>query len=232
MKEEGGAERIRFNPDLTIPDLNGRNLEVTVGLRSKIYDRSMESKYECCRILLSHVYQKSRRSKSEPFEVIIFVPEGMVSLLIGTRGHQINKIMKESGTVIIVNQPINRMTYRTVKIQGHHGNIARACRIIYEILEEKSTIAHTIEKEPNPLDYTKSKVSIKLVLSVGVINYLQNKKKKFIKTVEEETLCTITFKSERNNKLLKRDEDMCIIIGKLEDVQAFISTKRCIQSCY
>jgi hypothetical protein len=59
----------------------------------------------------------------------------MVSLLIGSKGHQINKIMKESDTTIVVNQPINRMTYRTVKIQGHHPHdLAKACCIIYDIL--------------------------------------------------------------------------------------------------
>ena len=58
----------------------------------------------------------------------------MVSLLIGTKGHQINKIMKESRTTIVVNQPINKMVYRTVKIQGYYSDVAQACRIIYEIL--------------------------------------------------------------------------------------------------
>ena len=91
----------------------------------------MEAKYQSAKLLLSHVYQKFKKLKNENFSIIIFVPEGMVSLLIGTKGHQINKIMKESKTVIVVNQPINKMTYRTVKIQGHHHDIARACRIIY-----------------------------------------------------------------------------------------------------
>ena len=54
--------------------------------------------------------------------------------------------MKESHTTIVVNQPINRMTYRTAKIQGYHSDIAKACRIIYEMLEEKSSIAYSIEK--------------------------------------------------------------------------------------
>lgn len=68
------------------------------------------------------------------FSIIIFVPEGMVSLLIGTKGHQINKIMRESYTKIVVNQPINKMTYRTAKIQGQYSDIAKACKMIYEIL--------------------------------------------------------------------------------------------------
>ena len=104
----------------------------------------MEKKYQSCRLFLSDIYQIFKKIKREPFSIIIFVPEGMVSLLIGTKGYQINKIMRESHTTIVVNQPINRMTYRTVKIQGYHSDIAKACRIIYEILEDKSSIAYSI----------------------------------------------------------------------------------------
>jgi hypothetical protein len=44
--------------------------------------------------MLNDIYQIFKKNKKEAFSVIIFVPEGMVSLLIGTKGHQINKIMK------------------------------------------------------------------------------------------------------------------------------------------
>ena len=54
----------------------------------------MEKKYQCAKALLADVYQIFKRNKKEAFSVIIFVPEGMVSLLIGAKGHQINKIMK------------------------------------------------------------------------------------------------------------------------------------------
>lgn len=54
----------------------------------------MEKKYQCAKTMLNDIYQVFRKIKKEPFAIIIFVPEGMVSLLIGTKGHQINKIMK------------------------------------------------------------------------------------------------------------------------------------------
>lgn len=132
----------------------------------------MEKKYQCAKALLSDVYQAFKKNKKEAFSVIIFVPEGMVSLLIGAKGHQINKIMKESHTTIVVNQPINRMTYRTAKIQGYHSDIAKACRIIYEMLEEKSAIAYSIEKEPSQLDYTKSKIKSKFIFTDQLVSFL------------------------------------------------------------
>lgn len=166
----------------------------------------MERKYQSCRGFLSDIYQAFKRLRREPFSVIIFVPEGMVSLLIGTKGYQINKIMRESHTTIVVNQPINRMTYRTVKIQGYHSDIAKACRIIYEILEDKSSIAYSIEKEPSQLDYTKARVKTKFILCSSLLNYLLSKKKSFIKKLEEETKCVIKFKEDTSSRLLRRDE--------------------------
>ena len=145
----------------------------------------MERKYQCAKALLSDVYQSFKKIKREAFSVIIFVPEGMVSLLIGAKGHQINKIMKESHTTIVVNQPINRMTYRTAKIQGYHSDIAKACRIIYEMLEEKSSIAYSIEKEPSQLDYTKSKIKSKFIFGEPAVSFLEKRKKRLLQRVEE-----------------------------------------------
>jgi len=125
-----GVAHIRFNSDLTIPDLNGRNIQVFYFFM-QIFDNDMEKKYQCSKLMLSDIYQIFKKTKKESFSIIVFVPEGMVSLLIGTKGHQINKIMKESHTIIVVNQPINKMTYRTAKIQGYHSDVAKACRIIY-----------------------------------------------------------------------------------------------------
>lgn len=189
---------------------------------TQIFDRDMDRKYQSCRGFLTDIYQAFKKLRREPFSIIIFVPEGMVSLLIGTKGYQINKIMRESHTTIVVNQPINRMTYRTVKIQGYHSDIAKACRIIYEILEDKSSIAYSIEKEPSQLDYTKARVKTKFILCSSLLNYLLSKKKSFIKRLEEEIKCVIKFKEDTSSRLLRRDEELCVLFGKLEDVQAFL----------
>ena len=54
----------------------------------------MDKKYQSCKALLADIYQVFKKIRKESFSIIIFVPEGMVSLLIGTKGYQINKIMK------------------------------------------------------------------------------------------------------------------------------------------
>ena len=97
------------------------------------------------------------------------------------------------------------MVYRTVKIQGYHSDIARACKIIYEILEDKSSIAYSIEKEPSQLDYTKARVKTKFIFTNTIVNFLQFKKKVFMKKVEEETKCVLKFNEDTSSRLLRKD---------------------------
>lgn len=107
----------------------------------------------------------------------------MVSLLIGSKGRQINSIMKESKTEIIVNQPIFRMRHRTVKIDGifalklrlicdlfkiilifllgKPNNISKATELIYNILEEKAHQVTNIEKEPATIDLKHIKITVR-----------------------------------------------------------------------
>ena len=51
-------------------------------------------------------------------ETIIFVPEGLVSMVIGSKGRQINDFKEESRAEIVVNQPIIGMNLRSVSIKG------------------------------------------------------------------------------------------------------------------
>ena len=43
-----------------------------------------------------------------------------------------------------------------------------------------------------------------------------------MRKIEEETHCLLRFETDRENKLLKKDEGVCVLVGKLEDVQAML----------
>lgn len=73
---------------------------------------------------------------------MIFIPEGLVSMIIGTRGKQIRAFMDESHAEIVVNQPIIGMTQRSVQIKGNPKSVAQATYKIYQMLE---SMAHTVE---------------------------------------------------------------------------------------
>lgn len=63
IQEQTKAERIRFNSDLTIPDLQGKNVQVERWLM-QVYDKEMDKKYQSARLLLSEVHQKFKKLKN------------------------------------------------------------------------------------------------------------------------------------------------------------------------
>ena len=116
IKNDTKAIKLFFDNDLKIPDLDGSVL--------KISDDSQQKKHNALLSVLQEIkrFEESvNKNENSDFSLIILVPEGMVSLLIGSKGRQINSIMRDSNTNIIVNQPIHKMTYRTVKIDGIIG---------------------------------------------------------------------------------------------------------------
>lgn len=73
VRKAGEVETIKFNLDLNIPDLNGRNIQVDINA-IQIYDREMDKKYLSCQALLSDIYQVFKKVRRENFSIIIFVP--------------------------------------------------------------------------------------------------------------------------------------------------------------
>ena len=62
------------------------------------------------------------------------IPNGLVSMVIGTRGKQISNLINESKASIVINQPIFKMTYRTVSISGKPLNVSNAIMNIQKII--------------------------------------------------------------------------------------------------
>ena len=75
------------------------------------------------------------------------IPNGLVSMVIGTRGKQISTLIKESRANIVINQPIYKMTFRTVSISGRPANIADAIMNIQQIMEDRYNEVSKIEFE-------------------------------------------------------------------------------------
>jgi len=97
----------------------------------KLSDEVSAKKYETLEKILNEIkkfeHQKNNDSRDTEFSITILIPEGMVSLLIGSKGRSINNLMKDSKTKIVVNQPIHKMIVRTVKIDGKVHHCVKAC---------------------------------------------------------------------------------------------------------
>jgi hypothetical protein len=78
---------------------------------------------------------------------MILVPEGLVSLLIGTKGRMINKMKEESNSDIVVNQPVYGMKTRSVKIEGKIPQILRGVFQVYDTIEGQAHAFNDIEKK-------------------------------------------------------------------------------------
>jgi hypothetical protein len=87
IQEEAHLEGLEFDHDLDIPGLEGSVI--------KLQDKSYPAKYRALLAILKEV-EKVRKGSKESISITILVPEGMVSLLIGHKGRQINNIMKDS----------------------------------------------------------------------------------------------------------------------------------------
>ena len=77
---------------------------------------------------MGKVANDKSQKDNQNISLLILIPEGMVSLIIGAKGKQINSMMNLSNTEIVVNQPILNMINRTVKIDGIFLN---AVHIVY-----------------------------------------------------------------------------------------------------
>jgi len=74
--------------------------------------------------------------KLEENEVLIFIPESLVSMVIGRNGRTINSLKKDSGCEVIVNQPVLGLTLRSISLKSDSARIqAYAAKMIYDILE-------------------------------------------------------------------------------------------------
>jgi rRNA processing protein Krr1/Pno1 len=64
------------------------------------------------------------------------VPEGLVSVTIGHKGKLIQKIKDETGISVVINQRLTGMNMRSTHSKGNPKDLAKACSIIYDTLEE------------------------------------------------------------------------------------------------
>lgn len=113
--------KMYFDYDFTIPELNGCVLNIK--------SDDLKKKKEATQQIFDYIVKNNldsgedeERRGSDKLNILIMVPNGLVSMIIGTKGRQISKLMKDSQANIVVNQPIYKMMHRTVSISGKNFN--------------------------------------------------------------------------------------------------------------
>lgn len=99
--------------------------------------------------------------KQSEITILIMVPNGLISMIIGTKGRQITNLIKDSKANIVVNQPIYKMVHRTINISGKPANVAEAIKNIYNIMEDRYYEVAKVEMECRPLNVNTTQTHVK-----------------------------------------------------------------------
>jgi hypothetical protein len=113
--KETDCDQIYLDEDTHVPGYPGKILV----FRASASQNSVQSRVKAVELILQRVaeetvkekgnnYRRSERydnmdHKDVKLETIIFVPEGLVSMVIGTRGRQIKYFKEKSGADVVVN---------------------------------------------------------------------------------------------------------------------------------
>ena len=109
-----GGIQMDFDLNIKIPEYNGCLLRIKSNEILKKRDATQHLLDFIVKNNLDH--PNDRKKKGEKIAIIIMIPNGLVSMIIGTKGKQISSLIEQSKASIVINQPIYKMTYRTVKI--------------------------------------------------------------------------------------------------------------------
>ena len=200
--------KIYFDSNFVVPDMEGTVIVIE--------SQEIQNKKEALKIILDHIETLRKKENdndhnNNEMKGLILVPNGLVSIIIGTRGKQINYLIKSSGANIIVNQPIFKMLHRTITIVGKTSKITNAIVLIYKIMEDRYFEVEHVEVESKPLDLSNTKTSAKFIYNQSCVDYLLEKNSKFLKNLEKNFNIVIKFYQEKHNKLISRNDHITVI---------------------
>jgi hypothetical protein len=206
------CDEIYYEEGLQIPDINGKVL--------KIIGKSLKTRKKASKIIIEEMMAEMRKMEGDSITILIFIPEGMVSLIIGAKGRQIKVLTQDSDTDIVVNQPIHKMSHRTVKIEGEPHNIATAIAMIYGLLEERAEDFKDIAEPAKPFNISQVKMTARFVIDHKVVGFVIGRNGQFTKLCLEKYDVILKIVDQRRyQKVIRSYEDVAILSGKLRDVQ-------------
>lgn len=214
-----GGITMEFDNKIKIPEYNGCLL--------RIKGNDIKKKRDATQQLLEFIVNNdldhpNEPKKTEKIAIIIMIPNGLVSMIIGTRGKQISNLINESKASIIINQPIYKMTYRTVTISGYPESIANGIMSIQKIMEERYNEVQKIEFESPPLNVTTTQTTVKIILNESIIDYISNppKRRPSIKDeLQKNYEVSLSISQDKKNRQIERKDYICTLKGTIEHVQ-------------
>ena len=215
-----GGISMDFDLNFKIPEYNGCLLKIKSDDIRKKRDATQHLLEFIVKHNLDHNPNEPQK-KGEKIAIIIMIPNGLVSMIIGTRGKQISNLIEESQASIVINQPIYKMTYRTVTISGYPEGIAKGVMLIQQIMEERYNEVNTIEFECPPLNVMTTQTNVKIVLPEYIIDKIYSKRhgNSFVSIIKDKFDVTTKVYQEYKNRQLDKKDMVCSFKGTINHVQ-------------
>ncbi|CAD8117890.1 unnamed protein product [Paramecium sonneborni] len=214
-QQKYSLKSIHFSQKYQIPDLEGQAFTIDDPGENK-----MNSKCDAAFFILQQLYERWKQQ----INIILLIPEGIVSFLIGSKGSQLAKINEETNAKITVNQPILNYSPRTVKIVGDQITINCAIRAITKKMQERGISQEDYKKVPEALNPQKVNAKAKLIFQSQIADYILKNKN------DVELKQNVSIKAKENNDIrltqkckLKRDDKIIQLQGTLSNVQDALS---------
>ena len=215
-----GGIQMDFDLNIKIPEYNGCLL--------RIKSNDILKKRDATQHLLDFIVKNNldhpsdRKKKGEKIAIIIMIPNGLVSMIIGTKGKQISSLIQQSQASIVINQPIYKMTYRTVTISGYPEGIANGVMLIQKIMEERYNEVDNIEFESPPLNVMTTQTNVKIVLPEYIVDNICSKRhgnSAFIDVIKTKFDVSTKLGKEHKNRHLDKNDVVCSFKGTINNVQ-------------
>jgi polyribonucleotide nucleotidyltransferase len=171
IEDQVGDVKVFFQYEFTIPDLDG----FVLNIKSDDIRKKRDATQNLLEFIVkNNIDDPSEEGKkhSERISVLVMVPNGLISMIIGTKGRQISNLIKDSGANIVVNQPIYKMMHRTVAISGKPSNVASAIMMIQTIMEDRFFEVSKVEMEFKPLNVTTTQTHVQISINSFRLNLL------------------------------------------------------------
>ena len=214
-----GGIQMDFDLNIKIPEYNGCLLRIKSNEILKKRDATQHLLDFIVKNNLDH--PSDRKKKGEKIAIIIMIPNGLVSMIIGTKGKQISSLIEQSQATIVINQPIYKMTYRTVTISGYPEGIANGVMLIQKIMEERYNEVDNIEFESPPLNVMTTQTCVKIVLPDYIVDNLCAKRHDipFIDMIKNKFDVSTKLGKEHKNRHLEKNDVVCSFKGTISNVQ-------------
>ncbi|CAD8113821.1 unnamed protein product [Paramecium sonneborni] len=216
-QQKYSIKSIHVSPKYQIPELEGQAFTIDDPGENK-----MNAKCDAALYILQQLYERN----TQQLNIILLIPEGIVSFLIGSKGSQLAKIIEETKAKITVNQPILNYSPRTVKIIGDQTTINCAIKAITKKMQERGISQEDYKKFPEAFNPQKVTAKAKLIFQSQIANFILKYKN------DLETKQNVQIKTKDSNDIrltqmckLKRDDKIIQFQGSLSNVQDALSSQ-------